>query len=120
MGSSPDAAGHLPLRPVELEILLSLSKGELHGYGIILDAESRGGGRARLDVATMYRALKRMENQGLVTEAGHRTAPDGEERRRYYAITRLGEQVARAEALRLAELVRAARGADLLKGVEPA
>jgi len=33
---------HLPLRPVEFHILLSLAAGERHGYGIIQDIQDRG------------------------------------------------------------------------------
>ena len=33
---------HLPLRPVEFHILLSLAAGERHGYGIIKDIQGRG------------------------------------------------------------------------------
>lgn len=116
-----DPRDFMPVRPVEFEILLSLSKGERHGYGVILDAEERTEGRVRLDVATLYRALKRMERDGLVREADEPPEEsDDDRRRRYYAITDAGREVAEAEALRLTDLVRAARGADLLDGVEPA
>ena len=52
----------LPLRPVEFDILLSLAAGERHGYGIIHDAEARALG-AIPDVGTLYRALRRLEDQ---------------------------------------------------------
>lgn len=121
MTTTREVAGFLPLRPVEFQILLSLSQGERHGYGIILDAEERTGGDLRLDVATLYRALKRMVSNGLVTEADRRPAPEADdERRRYYDVTALGRHVAEAEARRMAELVRAARGAELLEGIGPA
>jgi len=55
----------LPLRPVEFNILLSLAAGERHGYGIILDAEARDLG-AVPDVGTLYRALRRLEDQKLI------------------------------------------------------
>jgi DNA-binding PadR family transcriptional regulator len=88
---------HLPLRPVEFHILLSLAAGERHGYGIIQDIEGRG--ETAVDVGTMYRAL----------------APDAvDERRNYYRITDLGRRVAKAEARRLEALTRAARIGGLL------
>ncbi len=70
----------LPLRPVEFHILLSLAGGERHGYGIIQDARERG--EAVPDIGTLYRALARMVDQGLI-EAGDRlpTPDTGEERR---------------------------------------
>jgi DNA-binding PadR family transcriptional regulator len=105
----------LPLRPVEFHILLSLSAGERHGYGIIQDAEARGEANPP-DVGTLYRALARMRVQGLIAAATRREAPDaGDERRNYYRITQRGLQVARAEARRLEALTQAARLGGLLE-----
>ena len=108
--------GYLPLRPVEFHIMLSLAGGERHGYGIIQDAEARGETSVP-DVGTLYRALRRMEDQGLIAASDRRQAPDaGDERRHYYRITPLGLRVARAEARRLAALTEAARIGGLLEG----
>jgi DNA-binding PadR family transcriptional regulator len=109
----------LPLRPVEFEVLLSLAAGERHGYGIIQDADARGLARPP-DVGTLYRALRRMEDQGLIRASERRQAADaGDERRNYYRITPLGLRVARAEARRFAALARAARIGGLLEGDLP-
>jgi len=103
----------LPLRPVEFHILLSLAGGERHGYGIIQDARERG--EAVPDIGTLYRALARMVDQGLI-EAGDRLPDaDGEERRNYYQITAAGLKVAKAEARRMESLTRAARIGGLLE-----
>lgn len=105
----------LPLRPVEFNILLSLAGGERHGYGIILDAEARDLG-AVPDVGTLYRALRRLEDQKLIGASGRRVAPDAhDERRNYYQITALGRRVAAAEARRMLALTRAARASGLLE-----
>ncbi len=105
----------LPLRPVEFDILLSLAAGERHGYGIIQDAEARGA-MVLPDVGTLYRALRRMEEQRLIEAAERREAPDAsDERRNYYRITPLGLRVARAEARRMEALTRAARIEGLLE-----
>ena len=105
----------LPLRPVEFDVLLSLAAGERHGYGIIQDADARGYAIVP-DVGTLYRALRRMQDQGLIEPSDRRQAPDaGDERRNYYRITPLGLRVARAEALRLAALTRAAITSGLLE-----
>lgn len=117
MGTDRDRAAvrFLPLRPVEFHVLLSLAAGERHGYGIIQDVEGRGETPAP-DVGTLYRALARMEERGLISAADRRQAPDaGDERRNYYRITPLGLGVARAEARRLAGLTRAARRGGLLE-----
>jgi DNA-binding PadR family transcriptional regulator len=109
----------LPLRPVEFQILLSLAGGERHGYGIIQDARDRG--EAAPDIGTLYRALARMLDQGVIesadsrpVSAGLRPSPD-DERRNYYRITDAGLRVAKAEARRLDALTRAARLGGLLK-----
>ena len=105
---------HLPLRPVEFHILLSLTTGERHGYGIIQDIQERGDGTVP-DVGTMYRALARMTESGLIEAAARRPAPDADdERRNYYRITEAGRLVASAEARRLEILTRAARLGGLL------
>src|SRR6185369_16345801 len=76
----------LPLRPVEFHILLSLAGGERHGYGIMQDARERG--EAVPDVGTLYRALARMVDQGLIAPSGARRDPEPDvERRNYYRIT---------------------------------
>lgn len=120
MTTPADVTALVPVRPVEFQILLSLCQGERHGYGIILDTEERTAGTVRLDVATLYRALRRLEAAGLVRPAEGPPREEGDRRRRDYAVTPLGRRVAEAEAVRLAELVRAARRADLLDGVGPA
>src|SRR5262245_5284075 len=105
---------HLPLRGGEFHILLSLASGERHGYGIIQDIEARGETSVP-DVGTMYRALARMVEAGLIAAADRRTASDaGDERRKYYRITSVGRRVACAEAQRLELLTRAARLGGLL------
>lgn len=104
----------LPLRRVEFHILLSLAAGERHGYGIIQDIAARDE-TAVPDVGTMYRALARMVETGLIEASARRPAPDaGDERRNYYRITNAGLRVARAEARRLETLTRAARLGGLL------
>jgi DNA-binding PadR family transcriptional regulator len=104
----------LPLRPVEFHILLSLAEGERHGYGILRDARERG--EAAPDIGTMYRALARMLDQGLIEQVEARRAADADdERRNYYRITPVGLKVAKAEARRLEGLMRAARTGGLLR-----
>jgi len=108
----------LPLRPVEFEILLSLAAGERHGYGIILDAEARGLGPAP-DVGTLYRGLRRLQDQGLIRpSSGIGSSDSHDDRRNYYEITALGRRVAQAEARRLYALARAARASGLLRASE--
>jgi DNA-binding PadR family transcriptional regulator len=99
----------IPLRPVEFYILLALCRGETHGYGIINETGRQSDGQVQLDPGTLYRAIARMRDEGLVDEADRREADDlDRRRRRYYAITEKGRHVAELEARRLAGLVRTA------------
>ena len=102
---------YLPLRPVEFHVLLSLAAGERHGYGIIQDIQERDDS-AVPDVGTMYRALARMVESGLIETA--QSTESGDERRNNYRITSRGLRVAKAEAQRLHALTRAARIGGLL------
>ena len=104
-----DAARFLPLTPVVLEIALALAPGERHGYEIMQEVERRTDGQIVLHPGTLYRALARMLDQGLIEELDERRAGDADERRRYYRLTSLGIAVARAEVERLAAQVSAAR-----------
>ncbi len=107
---------HLPLTPVAFEILLALADGEQHGYRIMQEVESRSGGRVALHAGTLYRALARLLESGLIDELDERPARGDDERRRYYRLTPLGIAVAKAEADRLASQVASARARRLLKG----
>jgi DNA-binding PadR family transcriptional regulator len=107
----------LPLTPVVFEILLALASGDQHGYAVMQEVERRSGGAVALHAGTLYRALSRLLDDGLIEELDERPAADvDDERRRYYRLTALGRSVARAEAARLADQVGAARARRLLGG----
>lgn len=105
----------LPLRPRDYLILVALSEGELHGYALIREIEGLTEQAVRMDPANLYRALRRLAQEGLVAESGSRPAPDAfDERRRYYALTPAGRDVAAAESRRLEQLTGVARQRRLL------
>lgn len=105
----------LPLPAATFHILMALAGEDRHGYAIIQEVASRTGGEVRLSAGTLYRSIQRMLEQGLLSEVSERPAPElDDERRRYYRITRFGTEVARAEARRLAELVRLARASGFV------
>ena len=104
----PDPSQFLPLKPVDLQLLLALAQGELHGYGLVRAIGDGTGGLVELDPGNLYRVLKRLLADGLVAESGKRAAVEGEERRRYYRITALGGRVLAAELERLGRLVASA------------
>jgi DNA-binding PadR family transcriptional regulator len=101
----------LPLTPISFEILLALLQGESHGYAILQAVEGRLTGKLPLRTGTMYRALARLLDEGLIERAG---GADDDPRRRYYRITAHGRATAKAEARRLADQVEAARAHRLL------
>lgn len=106
----------LPLTPISFEILLSLVAEDRHGYGILQTVESRLSGHLPMRTGTIYRALARLVDEGLIVAAAPsaKRGPDTDERRRYYRITPQGRRIARAEAERLADQVAAARAQRLL------
>ena len=104
----------LPLQSATFHILLALADEDRHGYAIIQDVAGRTGGSIRLSAGTLYRSIQRMLEDGLIVEPGERPPrEDDDQRRRYYRITPLGAAVARAEARRLADLVKMARARGL-------
>jgi DNA-binding PadR family transcriptional regulator len=118
MGRAPES--HLPLPAASFHILVALAEGERHGYAIMREVAEGSAGGVRLGPGTLYGSLKRLLGSGLISEGAERTDPAmGDERRRYYRITDLGLEVARAEARRLEGLVRSARRKKLL-GLDPA
>lgn len=105
------------LPAASFHILLALAAEDRHGYAILLEVERRTAGEVRISVATLYRTLERLLEQGLIEELADRPAPElDDERRRYYRITPRGQEAARAEAARLQTLVRLARSAGLAPG----
>jgi DNA-binding PadR family transcriptional regulator len=97
-----------PLKPADFHILLALAEGPCHGYGIMKEVERESNGDVRLEIGSLYRLLARMLDSGLLEEV------DGDERRRYYRLSRLGRRVLKAEAERLAGLVELFRARKLL------
>jgi len=118
--AAPDPREFLPLTPHAFHVLLSLMDGEMHGYGIILDVQERTGGDVRLRTGTLYTILRRLMEDGLITETEPRSLADGDERRRYYAHSPLGLAVTKAEAARLERLVQLARDKRALPATRPA
>jgi DNA-binding PadR family transcriptional regulator len=111
----PDPDSFLPLPTAMFHILVALADRDRHGYSIMQDVAARTEGKVRLSAGTLYSSIRRMLEQGLVEEL--RESPDPrsqDERRRYYALTRLGRQVALAEAKRLNEMLSHARTTGLI------
>lgn len=115
MNPSRSVTDLLPLSPPVFHILLALADRQRHGYAMLKEIEERSAGRVVLSTGTLYSAIRRLVDGGLIREsagpAGERAA---DERRRYYALTSLGRRVARAEANRLADLLNEAARKQLI------
>jgi DNA-binding PadR family transcriptional regulator len=105
-----DPSSFLPLTPTMFQILVALADGEKHGYAIIKEVDRRTEGTVVLRTGTLYTALKRFVDDGLVEETAERPDPAlDDERRRYYRLTDKGRKVALAEADRLEATLAQAR-----------
>jgi len=95
-----------PLQEPTFLILAALAEQPMHGYGIVQEVAELSANRVVLRPGTLYGALDRLAEQGLV-------APEREEvvdgrLRRYYRLTDEGATVLEAEAERLSTNAEAA------------
>jgi len=104
-----------PLTPVAFDILLALLDAHAHGYAIMRAVQERTGGATNLHAGTLYRALSRLVDTGLIEELDEPPVEDSDERRRYYRITQAGRAAASHEARRLDAQLGAARAHGLLE-----
>jgi len=108
--SNPEAL--LPLPTAAFHILVALADDSRHGYAIMQDIKERTGGKLRMGPGTLYGAISRLLEQGLILELRDVEAAD--ERRRSYRITPFGHKVAAAEARRMFDLLNQARATGLI------
>ena len=101
----PDPRNFLPLKPVDLELLLALADRDLHGYGLVQAITAHTDGLVVLDPGNLYRVIKRLLADGLIGESDPKK--DDETGRRYYRLTPLGGRVLAKELDRLRQLVSA-------------
>jgi DNA-binding PadR family transcriptional regulator len=99
-----------PLTPAVFHILLALSSGERHGYGIMKQVEADSQGKVSMGPGTLYGSLKRMLDAGLVRESDKRVDPEMDDQRRiYYQITGIGTEALAAELERYKHIVTIAQ-----------
>jgi DNA-binding PadR family transcriptional regulator len=95
-------------------ILVALADRDRHGYSIMQEVAERTAGAVRLSPSTLYSAIKRLLQEGLIEELEERPDPaHDDERRRYYRITRAGRRAAMDEARQLEKLLADARATGL-------
>lgn len=104
-----------PLTPAVFHILMALADGEKHGYSIMKDVEKQTNGKIKLGPGTLYGSIKRMLASNLIEESDERPDPEmDDERRRYYRMSGLGQNVLNIECQRLDEAVKTARRKQVL------
>jgi DNA-binding PadR family transcriptional regulator len=98
------------ISPATYHILLSLAGRDRHGYAILKAVERQTEGTVRLGPGTLYAAIRRLEDDGLIAESDWRPDPDlDDERRRYYRLTPSGRALLVAETDRMQATVKRAK-----------
>jgi DNA-binding PadR family transcriptional regulator len=101
----------LRMTPLFFHLLLTLSAGPRHGYAMMSAIEERTGGRLDVGPSSLYYALGRLEDAGLIVE------PDTphEDRRRYFRLSEAGRERLEEEMELLDDIVRHARAQGVLR-----
>lgn len=103
------------LTPAVFHILLALSGGELHGYGIMKQVKEDSKGKVKMGAGTLYGSLKRMLDAKLIKECDKRVDAELDDQRRiYYQITGLGKKALSEELERYNSIVSLAKELQLL------
>lgn len=97
------------MRPPSLRVvhmLLALNAGDRHGYAIKQEVERVTGGDIRLGPGTLYEAIQRLEEDGLIEALA---ADPSEPTRRIYRLTFAGRAALRVELRRYGAILEHAR-----------
>lgn len=91
---------------LDMLILKAVSLGPLHGYGILLRIQQISKDRLEIQQGSLYPALYRLEDQGLI--ASEWGESENRRKARYYRLTAAGRRQLQAEAEqwnRMAEII---------------
>ncbi|WP_295215717.1 PadR family transcriptional regulator [Ruminococcus sp.] len=94
---------YVPMTETGFYILFCLQE-EMHGYSIGQQVKKMTGGAVHISPGTMYGTLSKMEKDGLIVFARE------EEKRKFYRITELGQEILALEKKRIARLYKNSRG----------
>jgi DNA-binding PadR family transcriptional regulator len=115
MNPTPDPIdSFIPLSEATFFILLSIGEVKKHGYAIIKDVQHLSRGRVSLSTGTLYGALSRLLEQGLIERVEDSGGLAPGKPRKVYILSRLGRGVLAAEINRIDSLAMAAQ--QRLKG----
>ena len=94
-----------PLSEPVLLILTSLADEPRHGYALIKDIESLSEGRVRLSTGTLYGAIRRLVEDGLIEPFDQK---DTSRDKQAYRLTNEGRKQLRVELDRMKQLTQKA------------
>jgi DNA-binding PadR family transcriptional regulator len=102
----PGINSFIPLQEPTFFILLSLRGGEKHGYAILKEVSALSEERVKLSTGTLYGALNRLLDQGLIERLEDQ---DGARGKKAYRLTPRGLEVFDAEMGRMRQMLAAAQ-----------
>src|SRR5579871_1654462 len=109
------------MTPAMFNVLIALADGDKHGYAVLKEVAEHTAGAVQLSTGTLYVLIKRLLEDGLITEVtGRAGAPRDDQRRRYYRLTAEGRALAVEEARRLEKVLARARAKRLLHALKGA
>jgi DNA-binding PadR family transcriptional regulator len=94
-----------PLTEPVLLILMSLADEPRHGYALIKDIETLSNGRVRLSTGTLFGAIRRLLQDGLIERFEQE---DTSRQKQAYRLTSTGRAQLQSELDRMKQLTRAA------------
>lgn len=100
-----------PLPAPLLHILLAVSNGPKHGYGILQAVREQSAGAVRLGPGSLYRHLSKLIDAGLIDDVPPVTTVDPR-RGASYRLTAAGRQALGAERRRLSALITSLEAAE--------
>jgi DNA-binding PadR family transcriptional regulator len=108
-----DSRPSLPLQEPTFLILLALEDGEKHGYAIMKAVTELSDARVKLSTGTLYGALNRLLDQGLIAQVDGESGARG---KKAYRLTHTGLEVFHTEVIRLRQLLRAVQSQESAGG----
>ncbi len=97
------------LTNLSLHILMALSEGEQHGYAVGKTIETWTQGQLKPTTGSLYQAIKRLHDQGLIKKSDKLHAePSGGPQRVFFKITEAGRSAVATEISRLRSIVNTA------------
>ena len=92
---------------LDMLILKALSLGPAHGYGVLLRIEATSQGLLSLEQGSLYPALSRLEDRGVIVSEWEWGESENNRRAKFYRLTDAGHGQLDGETRRWTEMVKA-------------